>query len=170
MKPRLHHYRFAHRTLPSTLLTEQVGRTWMALLAGPAGPHLLRRVWQEVAARLPEQDRLAGDGFVASVLDLTGDQVLVVVTLPPAVVELEVHLVAIIAECESWSPQRYLTLEKGSNALTGEPATYIAALRPGGDRVAFGEGPEPLEEAFATAVCDHLGLTIAPDRAPVRYE
>jgi len=56
------------------------------------------------------------------------------------------------------------------DVLTGEPATYIAALRRDGGRHAFGEGPEPDEAAFAAVVCGHLGLTVDPDRPPVRYE
>jgi hypothetical protein len=170
MKPRPHHYGFAHCTLPRALLTEQVGGTWMSLLAGPAGPLLLRRVWQDVAAKLRAEHRLDDDGFAASVHQTTRDQVLVVLTLPPAVVELEAHLVAVVAQRESWSPRRYLTLEKGSNALTGAPATYIAALHPPRGRVAFGEGPKPDEAAFAAAVCGHLGLAIDLDRPPARYE
>lgn len=170
MKPRRHHYVFAHRTLPGTLLTEQVGRTWMSLLAGPAGPLLLRRVWQDLAAELPEADRLDGDGFAASVHETTADQVLVVLTLPPAVAELEAHLVAIVAAREGWAPQRDVTLELGSSAITGEPATYLAALRQDGSRVALGKGPAPDESAFATAVCRRFELTVDPDQPPMRYE
>lgn len=170
MKPRQHHYGFAHRTLPRTLLTEQVGRTWMSLLAGPAGPLLQRRVWRDVAADLAEEDRLDGDGFAVSVHETTGDQVLVVLTLPPAVVELEAHLVAVVAAREGWLPLRYVTLELGSSALTGEPATYLAALRPDGSRVALGKGPLPDESAFTTAVCRRFRLTVDADQPPMRYE
>jgi len=170
MKPRPHHYAFAYRALPRPLLTAQVGRTWMSLLAGPAGPLLLRRSWTDVGDALPPEDRLASDGFTTTVHEITGGLVLVVLTLPPAVVELEAHFVAVVAARDGWSPQRVLTLENGSNALTGGPATYIGALRPDGSRVAHGKGPEPHEAAFAAAVCGRLGLTVDPDRPPVRYE
>jgi len=147
MKPRPHHYGFAYDVLPRTLLTAQVGRTWMSLLSGPAAPLLLRRVWDDLGETLAPEDRLPSDGFAAVVQAMTNDLALVVVTLPPATIELEAHFVAIVAEQEGWSPLRYLTLESGVDVLTGEPATYIAALRPGGSRHAFGEGPEPDEAA-----------------------
>lgn len=170
MRPRPHHYRFAHHSLPRTLLTEEVGRTWMSLLAGPAGPLLLRRVWDDVAAALPAEHRLDGGGFAVAVHETKDDRILAVVTLPPVTVELEAHMVAVVAAREDWSPQRYLTLESGTNALTGEPATFVAAIRPGGGRHAFGAGPEPDAEAFAGAVCGHLGLRVDAARPSVRYE
>jgi hypothetical protein len=105
-RPRMHHYLFAHRELPSIV------RRFGPNLAGLAREgHLddaLRTTWTRVGEALPPKDRLAPDGLAAELRPLShGDAILI--TMPPAVHVTEAHFALVVLTPDQGV--RYFVLE-----------------------------------------------------------
>lgn len=146
-RPRPHHYRFAHRALPSVLLSPRVDLP--ALLdQGRVLPGLLA-TWASVGEELDPQDRLGDDGLQCAAVAVAGRHGLLV-TLPEAAHAAEAYF-ALVLPLTPADARRYFTLEFSWDIAHARPSTVIGEWSDRG-HLNWGGGPEPDPASFLTAV------------------
>ena len=143
------HYLFAHRILPDLLWQ---GDSVLGILANPENQPFLGEQWDRVPSGwncLPSPGR---EQLAYSSHWIGGDNLAVVITMPPPLDVADAHLIAITT-----SPAlRYFTLELGEPE-NGRPQTVLGEWEPGGHNN-FGVGPAPDPMLFLQAVCRILRL------------
>jgi hypothetical protein len=149
-RPRLHHYRFAHRVLPSIVRNPRIDLRRMDI---EAVNHALLSTWQGYGEELDAGERLQAAGLRAEVVPL-GAHTVVLVTMPPAERMTEAHFVA-VSYPGGEAPPRYLVLED-SRALDGGRCTVLGEWTDEG-HLNLGGGPAPTKDAFLAAVSRLLG-------------
>jgi len=150
-EPRQHHYLFAHRELPSAAL--DFGDD---LVDAAATGHLrLREAWDGLAQRLPEHERLNGNGLGATYHRL-GSYEAVLVRMPLAKRPREAHF-ALIVRPVAGGPIRYITLARAVSPVDGRRYTVLGEWTKEG-HVNHGEGPPPDPNAFLAAASELIGV------------
>lgn len=153
----MHHYVFAHRMLPELLLRAPMAKDSVPFLCGPDAAWFLAHLWRSLGEKLPETERLAGDGLAARSHDAGDGRTVVVVTLPPTVASPEAHFVAVVTNPGKGEVTRYLTLEHSIDIETRKPITVLGEWTADGSHVNMGRGPEPEEAKFLESVLGMLG-------------
>jgi hypothetical protein len=143
------HYLFAHRILPHLLWQ---GDSVLGILANPENQQFLGEQWDRVPGVFECRPSRGRERLAYTTHWVGGDNLTVVVTLPPPTDVAEAHLVAITT-----SPVlRYLTLELGEDDRGGA-RTVLGEWTPDGHGN-FGDGPPPEKMPFLQAVCALLNL------------
>ncbi len=122
LKPRPHHYLFAHRILPEFFFRD-TDRLFLALRENPT--ETLVGIWDKLGESLAVEDRLPADGLSAECRDTDDGMRMCTVTLPEAQVLPEaIFAVLAIRGKERW----YLTYERTlvPDALLEERAVLCA--------------------------------------------
>lgn len=104
-EPRPHHYGFAHRYLP--MLAFKFKASFLSFIK-KGGESYLRGVWNQFGNTFTKEERLAADGLSLTFFEeerFCG----AVITLPVALYQTEVYMVALIAERVSDSNAEYPT-------------------------------------------------------------
>ncbi len=159
--PREHHYGYAHQALPGLVFRVRPSAEQLEKMVSEG---LFREFWDEVGG-LIEGNRLSGEGL-ESCMRQRGELRAALVKLPPAEVDSEAHMVAVVSEpyTRFWfftgHRIRYFTLEKGlafdeASGLAGERTVLCEWT--GQSHSNYGDGPEATMDAFAGAVFDLLG-------------
>jgi hypothetical protein len=154
-EPRPHHYRFAHRLLPSLTHLDAV----------PPGQldTELQRLWEEYASHFPAEQRLPVDGLHGNLVR-AGRHELVLVVLPAPRAAGEAFAV-VLAHPDDGSAPRCLTLEYTVDPATGVPGAVLGEWVDRAHMVLrTGLAAEP--RAFLRAV---TGLLHADGRAETRW-
>jgi hypothetical protein len=149
-QPRRHHYLFAHHELPSAAL--EFGDQLVA--AGPTGELRLRAAWDDLAQKLPEHERLNGNGLNATYHRLGAYQA-VLVRMPLAKRPPEAHF-ALIVRPAGGGRTRYITLECAVSPVDGRKHTVLGEWT-AERHVYHGEGPPADPNAFLAAAGELIG-------------
>ena len=124
----------------------------LGILVNPENQPFLGEQWDNIAARYRCTPSLGRERLAYSTHWIGGDNLAVVIALPPPQQVADAHLVAITT-----SPVlRYLTLERGEDEV-GRPRTVLGEWTPDGHGN-FGDGPPAERTAFLEAVCRKLHL------------
>jgi hypothetical protein len=142
---RRHHYLFAHRALPGTVLRH--GADLVAAVRD--GRLALDGFWDQVGQTLPEDERLPSAGLAVSDHHIDDSDVLLV-TFPVPVGPPEAHFAAIALSTHD-GRVRYITLERGLIPADGTRYTVLCEWT-GEHHVNLGAGPEPEPDAFLSAL------------------
>ncbi|MFE4516220.1 hypothetical protein ACFRMQ_18725 [Kitasatospora sp. NPDC056783] len=146
-EPRPHHYRFAHRLLPSL---DRLGAVPGERLDGE-----LRRLWEECGASLPVGQRLEPDGLRGGFVQ-GGRHRMLLVALPVPRAATEAFAV-VLAWPEDGSPWRTFTLEYALDPVTGERGAVLGEWEAAGrhrlHRTGMTAGARPFLHAV-TALLD----------------
>ncbi|MFD0682879.1 hypothetical protein [Actinomadura fibrosa] len=162
VKPRAHHYMYAHVILrDSAFLSKDGLPTYGAMglvglaLKGKLRAHVIDE-WTQVGTQLPpDEERIPPTGIEAEFLQLAGHDA-ALVTLPPPERASEAHYV-VIAHHGARPEMRYFTLERSFPTESGEPTAVVAEwLGPDKGRVNYGALTAPDREAFMTRLSELL--------------
>jgi hypothetical protein len=146
--PRRHHYEFAHRALPSIMLSPDVD---LVRFSGDLErlDRALRATWDDVGSRQPESDRVAPDGLEVERRSVGGTEGLLI-TLPTALNPAEAIFVLVVPLDPS-TGRRFFTLESGWDVVNKRTYTVLCSWTT--DRhINHGPGPTPDPDAFVDAV------------------
>jgi hypothetical protein len=83
------HYTFAHRLLPQAIFSDPIA--FLDVISGPSGAEALREAWTQAGPAFG----MPPDGLAAETR-VVGEQVLVVITLPPPACTTEAYFVAAV--------------------------------------------------------------------------
>ncbi|SEM01068.1 hypothetical protein [Streptacidiphilus jiangxiensis] len=114
-EPRPHHYRFAHRLLPSLTHLDAVPPAQLDTE--------LQRLWEEYASHFPAEQRLPVDGLHGSLVR-AGQYGLVLVVLPAPRAAGEAFALVMAHRADGSAP-RCFTLDYAVDPLTGEPGAVL---------------------------------------------
>jgi hypothetical protein len=159
-QPRAGHYIFAHQALPALARHSPLGL--FAALASENAATILGELLTEVAAHC----RQAGEACELSADELTihklriGEQPCIIIGFPQPRGTTEAHMVGLVlfGDLNADPPDpssfsiRYITLERGSRADTGEARTVLGEWTADGSHCNFGDGPPPAIDEFARAI------------------
>ena len=143
------HYLYAHRILPQLLWQ---GDSILGILVNPENQGFLGDQWDRVLSSFRCTPCRGREQLRYSTHWIGGDNLAIVISMPPPLEVADAHLVAITS-----SPVlRYVTLELGEDDA-GRPRTVLGEWTPDGHRN-FGDGPAPDPVQFLQAVCRLLNL------------
>jgi hypothetical protein len=159
--PRIHHYEFAHRFLP-TMAWQHPSEALVALASTQAIGYL-SSLWRSLGWQLPAYERIEPQGLNCDVRRY-GDFVIAVITLPPPVAIPEAYFTALVFSPAGSMSQdglqqlalRYLTLEASYDWSNQEERTVLGEWTAQGGHLNYGTGPGPNPQEFLLSVCGLL--------------
>ncbi|MEV7028167.1 hypothetical protein, partial [Kitasatospora sp. NPDC093558] len=153
---RPHHYRFAHRLLPSL--------THLGTLPGERLDAELRRLWEEYGASLPVEHRLEPDGLRGGFVQ-GGRHRMLLVAMPVARAATEAFAV-VLAWPGDGTAQRTFTLEYAVDPITGARGAVLGEWEAPGRHRLHQTGMPTEGRAFLHAV----EALLDPPQPPVKPE
>lgn len=153
--PRPHHYRFAHRLLPSL--------THLAAVPGERIDAELLRLWEEYGASLPAEQRLEPEGLRGGFVQTERHRMLLVaLPVPRAATEA---FAVVLGWPGDGSGQRAFTLEYAVDPITGERGAVLGEWEQAGRHRLHRMGMTAEARPFLHAVA---ALLDAPPAEPVQ--
>jgi hypothetical protein len=155
-RPRLQHYFFAHKVLPSRISNAD---SVLGILANPDNQEFLVHLWHQIGQGLSPSDCLSPSGLKHSSHWIGDEHLVILVELPPAIRPTEAHFVAITT-----SPTiRYLTFEASGRSEKATDSCMFCEWTAGVHVNRGGHG-DPTGENFLHLICGLLSVpeTIAP--------
>ena len=148
--PRLHHYAFAHKIIPSTFF--QYPANFIMMLSHRAD-EFLHEVWNNLGQNLEPEDIVVPEGLACEVRRVEGSKLGALISLPPPQRVTEAYFVAPVFQppMEGKEAQaRYITLEYNPEM---DSMSALGEWTAGDSHLYMGEGPEPNLEDFWKTVC-----------------
>ncbi|MFD7454577.1 hypothetical protein [Kitasatospora sp. NPDC059827] len=155
---RPHHYRFAHRLLPSL--------THLGSVPGERIDAELLRLWEEYGATLPAEQRVAPEGLQGGFVQV-GQHRMLLVGLPRPRAATEAFAV-VLAWPGDGSAQRFFTLEYGIDPITGERGAVLGEWEGEGRHRLHRTGMTPQARPFLHAVTTLLDPPPSPSPPPAK--
>jgi hypothetical protein len=152
--PRLHHYIFAHKAIPSLFFHEP--EKFLSIMSVHADA-FLRDFWNKVGESVDKTELVAADGLACEVRKIVNGDVGALITLPPPERITEAYFVAPVYRPQAGSKNgrtRFITLEYSPDR---ESLSVLCEWTAEGSHLNSGDGPEPKPEDFWKVVCTRVG-------------
>lgn len=161
-QPRMQHYLFAHRALPSVTFGQPA--RMLEVLLGDEAQQMLLNLWEQAGLQAPPSGLVQPRGLSHTLHQLDPLRLLALVQLPPPQADTEAYFVGLLFETTqpNWagppSPKsaRCFTLERGSDLFTQELRTVFCEWTGDGSHLNMGDGPPPSAEDFILAIRSRL--------------
>jgi hypothetical protein len=152
--PRLHHYIFAHKAIPSLFFYDPEKFLYILSVHAEA---FLRDYWNIIGEKMDKTELVASGGLACEVRKIFNGDVGALITLPPPERITEAYFVAPVYRPQADSKTertRFFTLEFNPEYHN---KSVLCEWEAEGSHLNNGDGPEPKPEDFWKVVCTAVG-------------